>query len=90
MHIRLIGSAETDDVVITVADDGPGMDDKTLSRAFTPFYSDQPAGRRRGLGLARVRRWVENNSGSVRLESKIGSGTRAIIRVPGEKGMRTS
>jgi signal transduction histidine kinase len=69
-------------VVLTVSDDGCGMDEATVKRAFDPFYSNQPAGRRRGLGLAKALRWVEASGGSIRLESRPGQGTRAIILLP--------
>ncbi|HEY7086488.1 MAG TPA: HDOD domain-containing protein, partial [Tepidisphaeraceae bacterium] len=38
-------------VVLTVEDNGSGMDETTLKRAFDPFFSSKPAGRRRGMGL---------------------------------------
>jgi signal transduction histidine kinase/HD-like signal output (HDOD) protein len=66
-------------VVVTIEDAGAGMDDATLKRAFDPFYSSQPAGRRRGMGLAKALRWVKANNGSIRLESQIDKGTSAVI-----------
>jgi len=66
-------------VVITIDDQGPGMDEETLARAFDPFYSAQAAGRRRGMGLAKAQRWVKGSGGSIRLESQPGEGTRAVI-----------
>ena len=55
-------------VVMTVADNGVGMDEATLRRAFDPFFSSRKAGRRRGMGLAKALRWVEASGGSIRLE----------------------
>jgi putative nucleotidyltransferase with HDIG domain len=69
-------------VVVTVTDNGCGMDEATAKRAFDPFYSNKPAGRRRGLGLAKALRWVEASGGSIRLESRPGEGTRAILLLP--------
>lgn len=69
-------------IVVTVSDDGLGMDDKTLKRAFDPFYSSKVAGRRRGMGLAKAMRWVECSGGSIRLESKPQQGTRVMIFLP--------
>jgi putative nucleotidyltransferase with HDIG domain len=71
-------------VVITVEDNGVGMDEPTLRRAFDPFFSQKSAGRRRGMGLAKALRWVEGSGGNVRLESEPGNGTRAIILLPAE------
>jgi signal transduction histidine kinase/HD-like signal output (HDOD) protein len=69
-------------VVLTVSDNGCGMDDATVKRAFDPFFSSKPAGRRRGLGLPKALRWVESSGGSMRLESRPGQGTRAIVLLP--------
>lgn len=71
-------------VVITMEDNGTGMDEQTLARAFDPFFSQKPAGRRRGMGLAKALRWIEGSGGTIRLESEPGCGTKAIILLPAE------
>jgi putative nucleotidyltransferase with HDIG domain len=73
-------------VVITIADNGNGMDETTLKRAFDPFFSAKPAGRRRGMGLPKALRWVESSGGSIRLESRQGQGTRTIVLLPAAPG----
>jgi two-component system NtrC family sensor kinase len=72
-------------VVLSIRDNGPGMDEGTLKRAFDPFFSAKPAGRRRGLGLAKALRWIEASGGSIRLDSRIGQGTQAIILLPADE-----
>jgi len=72
-------------VVLSVADDGCGMDEQTTKCAFDPFFSAKAAGRRRGMGLAKALRWVEGSGGSIRLESRLGKGTRAVILLPAAK-----
>jgi putative nucleotidyltransferase with HDIG domain len=69
-------------VAITIADNGCGMDEATLKRAFDPFFSNKPAGRRRGMGLAKALRWVESSGGEMRLESRPQQGTRTLILLP--------
>lgn len=69
-------------VVVSVTDNGRGMDEETLKRAFDPFFSSMPAGRRRGLGLAKALRWIESSGGSIRLESNVKHGTRAMVLLP--------
>jgi putative nucleotidyltransferase with HDIG domain len=69
-------------VALTVADNGCGMDEETLKRAFDPFFSSKPAGRRRGMGLAKALRWIESSGGTMRLESRLGKGTRGSILLP--------
>jgi HD-like signal output (HDOD) protein/signal transduction histidine kinase len=69
-------------VAITVSDNGCGMDEATLKRAFDPFFSSKPAGRRRGMGLPKALRWVESSGGSMRMESRPQQGTRTLILLP--------
>jgi putative nucleotidyltransferase with HDIG domain len=76
-------------VVLTVTDNGTGMSEATLKRAFDPFFSSRPAGRRRGMGLSKAMRWIESSGGSIRLESHLGQGTRAVILLPGASGSTT-
>lgn len=74
---------QTDEqIVVTLADNGRGMTPDVLERAFDPFFSHQPAGRGRGLGLARVQRLATLNSGYIRLFSRPGAGTEAELRLP--------
>jgi len=73
-------------VALTIADNGCGMDQETLKRAFDPFFSSKPAGRRRGLGLPKALRWVESSGGSMRLESRPSQGTRTLILLPAVAG----
>ena len=83
-HIRLSAAADEGGsaVVLTVADNGPGMDAETLAHAFTPFYSSHHAGRRRGLGLPRARRYVEKNGGTMWIDSAAATGTTVTFRLP--------
>jgi putative nucleotidyltransferase with HDIG domain len=69
-------------VVLSITDNGCGMDEQTLKRAFDPFFSAKPAGRRRGMGLAKALRWIEASGGSIRLESQPNHGTRSVILLP--------
>ncbi len=69
-------------VVVTIVDNGCGMDDHALKHAMDPFFSSRKAGRGRGMGLAKAARWVESNGGSIRLESRPDEGTRVMMLLP--------
>jgi putative nucleotidyltransferase with HDIG domain len=73
-------------VAVNVTDNGCGMDEATLKRAFDPFFSSKPAGRRRGLGLPKALRWIESSGGSMRLESRPEQGTRTLVLLPAVNG----
>jgi len=65
-----------------VADRGPGMPRAVLERVGEPFFTTKPLGRGMGLGLFLARTVVERIGGSLRLDSNVGRGTTAIVRVP--------
>ena len=67
---------------VTVTDNGCGMDEEVARRAFDPFFSSRPAGRRRGMGLPKALRWVEASGGSIRLDTRPGQGTRVLMLLP--------
>ncbi len=69
-------------VIISVADNGPGMDQHTMENVFLPFYSAKRAGRRRGLGLFGAKVRVENNGGRLWICSKPERGTTVYIELP--------
>jgi len=69
-------------VVMTLADNGRGMTPDVLERAFDPFFSHQPAGRGRGLGLPRIKRLATLNGGTIRLFSGPGAGAEAELILP--------
>jgi two-component system NtrC family sensor kinase len=67
--------------VIDVIDHGPGMDEATLRRAFTPFFTTRSRQGGRGIGLAASQALVAQLGGILELESRLGSGTRARVRL---------
>jgi signal transduction histidine kinase len=67
-------------VRVTVADTGPGMSREQLDKAFDDFFTTKGEGA--GLGLSIVRRLVLDLGGSIRMETELGSGTRAIVDLP--------
>jgi len=61
-------------VVVSVQDEGEGMEPEQLDRLFEPFFTTKAAGT--GLGLATVHRIVEAHEGELEVDSERGSGTR--------------
>ena len=69
-------------VQVTVADNGPGMDDATLNRVFEPFFTTKAKGHGTGLGLACSFGIVQSHRGSLSASSRPGEGTRFDIYLP--------
>ncbi len=76
---------EGDIVTIDVEDDGHGIASELLERVFEPFYTTRAPGEGTGLGLALVRRMLDEQGGSVRVMSprQDGRGACFTIRLPG-------
>ncbi|MCD4672488.1 MAG: hypothetical protein K8R77_07490 [Anaerolineaceae bacterium] len=68
--------------ITLVADNGQGIPEDRLSRIFTPFYTTKSPGRGTGLGLSICHRIVKNHGGEIRVESRLGHGTRFIVILP--------
>ncbi len=69
-------------IIVQVTDQGIGMNQTVMKKAFAPFFSDKKAGRNRGMGLAKALRWVENHGGTIRLDSTPSAGTTAVVILP--------
>ncbi len=82
LTIKAVRDRTDEQVVISVVDNGRGMEPEVRERAFDPFFSRRPAGRGRGLGLSRVRRLATLNGGQVRLKSEVGRGTVVEVTLP--------
>jgi len=67
-------------VSLTVEDEGGGMDARTQTRMFDPFFSTKFQGR--GLGLAVVYGIVKNHKGYISAESQVGKGTVIAVLLP--------
>jgi two-component system phosphate regulon sensor histidine kinase PhoR len=85
-RVRVSAEAEGDAIVLRVADEGPGIEKKHLSRIFERFYRVDQARSRSlggtGLGLAIVRHIALAHGGSVAVESTPGRGSVFSLRLP--------
>jgi two-component system NtrC family sensor kinase len=76
-------SVDADEVVIAVADTGPGIPADFGGRIFEPFFTTKEVGKGTGLGLSVARTIVvEKHGGSLTFESEIGRGTEFVVRIP--------
>jgi PAS domain S-box-containing protein len=73
---------EGDYLSVSVIDDGPGMDEQTLSQATEPFFTTKGVGKGTGLGLSMVHGLAKQSGGAFRLKSAPGKGTTAEILLP--------
>jgi signal transduction histidine kinase len=69
--------------LITIADNGPGMDDETTTKIFDPYYTSKMKGN--GLGLTNSQSIVLNHGGKIQVHSELGKGSRFRIILPREE-----
>jgi PAS domain S-box-containing protein len=69
-------------LLLSVADNGTGMDEATLAKAIEPFFSTKPVGKGTGLGLSMVHGLAVQLGGRLHLASEVGKGTTATLRLP--------
>ncbi len=67
-------------VRIRISDTGPGITPEVLAKIFTPFYTTKTQGT--GLGLPICRQLMENNGGSLEVESGLGKGAEFSLLLP--------
>ena len=80
IEIRMRRDGDT--LSILVADDGPGFPQPILESALRPFASGRIGGT--GLGLAMVRRFVQDLAGELRIDNGAAGGARVVLSLPCE------
>jgi signal transduction histidine kinase len=80
--LRIAVVSDGDFAILSVVDDGEGMDEDTLDRIYEPFFTTKPMGEGTGLGLSTVYGIVGQSGGTIDVESAPGRGTRFAVRLP--------
>lgn len=83
VEVRAFARRDEDALVIEVSDDGRGMSEHAVAHATDPFFSEKPAGRQSGLGLALAHRLLRTHGATLEIASKVGRGTTVSVCLPG-------
>ncbi len=81
-HVITVGARRAEPyMVISVEDNGIGMDRETRERIFSLFFSSKGL-KGTGLGLFISNKIVDKHGGNIDVESEQGMGTRFVVRIP--------
>jgi signal transduction histidine kinase len=77
LQIRTL--SKDDKCVVSITDNGPGIEEESLSKVFEPYFTSKPKGT--GLGLTNTQNIILNHNGHISFESKKGVGTTFTIQL---------
>lgn len=85
--VRIASEIRGKHVILSVRDEGMGMDGETMQSIFTRFYRADKARARKGaegygLGLAIAQKIVDAHGGKIRVESTVGQGSTFTVTLP--------
>lgn len=78
--ITIQADRESEGLILTISDNGKGIDPENLPHIFDPFFTTRPEGT--GLGLSVVHRLVQACGGEIHAASQLGSGTTFTLHLP--------
>jgi two-component system NtrC family sensor kinase len=80
--IILTTRAEGEGVAVEVADNGSGIPPEVMKHIFDPFFTTKEIGKGTGLGLSISYKIIEQHGGSIKVDSRVGAGTRFTVWLP--------
>lgn len=80
--IRVAAKRDQNHLLVSVADDGTGMEPEAVDKAFEPYFTTRAEAGGAGLGLAVVYGFMRQSGGEARIESRRGTGTIVELRFP--------
>jgi|GEM_PF-6424112 len=82
ISVQQVSFQNKDWILFTIEDNGPGMNDETLTKAFLPLYTTRRDKHGTGLGLSISKKIISEHDGIIDIKSKIGEGTTVLIYLP--------
>ena len=82
IRIRTAALPKGNEILIEIADNGPGIPKEHVNKIFDPFFTTKEIGKGTGLGLSIVYSIIEKLGGRITVASEIGKGTAFTIYFP--------
>ncbi|MBN1849750.1 MAG: two-component sensor histidine kinase [Deltaproteobacteria bacterium] len=80
--LDISSQVEDGHIVLTFADNGPGIPRANLGRIFDPFFTTKPVGKGTGLGLAICYGIIKTLGGEISVQSTVDVGTTFYVKIP--------
>ena len=80
VKIEMVTKIDNGFCVISISDNGNGIDEELIEKVFLPHFSTKKSGS--GIGLAIAKQGIERSGGEIWFESKVGIGTTFYIKLP--------
>ncbi|MDH5397348.1 MAG: sensor histidine kinase, partial [Cyclobacteriaceae bacterium] len=80
--ITILAEKTENKILVTITDNGPGMDQQTLDNIFIPFYTSKKKGS--GIGLSISRQILKQHNGSIVAQSAVDKGASFAVKLMGE------
>ena len=85
-HVHVVIKVDASTTLLSIKDDGIGIDEANQERIFERFYRVDKARSQSlggtGLGLAIVKHIVQSHKGSLQLKSKLNQGSTFLVKIP--------
>ncbi|ODS30449.1 MAG: two component histidine kinase, partial [Candidatus Scalindua rubra] len=82
IRVDIFLSKDKESVILKVADNGMGMEQKYVDKIFEPFFTTKEVGKGTGLGLSIVYGIIREHNGTITCESEINKGATFTITLP--------
>lgn len=82
IKIKTRTGSKANEVRIMISDTGSGISKENLSRIFDPFFTTKDPGQGTGLGLSITYNIIEENKGTIEIDSELYKGTTVLITLP--------
>ena len=80
--IKIESSSDQLNAYIKISDNGQGMSEESITKAFDPFYTTKDIGKGTGLGLSISYGIIKEHKGIIKIESTINKGTDIMLTLP--------
>ncbi|MEA9414779.1 MULTISPECIES: sensor histidine kinase [unclassified Flavobacterium] len=75
-------NSDEENMILKIADNGPGVPHEIKQKIFDPFFTTKPVGESCGLGLSVVHGIIKNHNGDIEVIDNTPSGTIFLIKLP--------